>query len=110
MSYIWQLQRELFMRKNLYRPIDLQTLLEANGLPLSLPAVCAFFNETPSALRLRTMQAICNSLNCRLSDFFIMEPDTDERKGSTSNGEQGGDSGNSEEFPDPFQFPMHEDD
>ena len=96
------------MRKKLYRPIDLQTLLEENGLKLSLPAVCAFFNETPSALRLRTMQAICNALNCRLSDFCIMEPDTAERKGS--DGAQAGDSENPEVFPDPFQFSMDEDD
>ena len=101
MSLIWSLQRELYTRKNLFRPVDLQALLIEQGLKLSRPAVGSLVNETPDAVRLRTMQAICNALGCRLSDFCIMEPDATNHTARPN-------SGDSLHFPDPFQFPIHE--
>lgn len=104
MSFHWNLRREMFLRKNIHRPVDLQALLRQNGFPLSLPAVCALVNREPRALPLKTAQALCNALGCTLNDICVMEPDP---KGRISNG-----SGSSEppegEFPDPFQFPIHE--
>jgi len=79
----------------------MQALLREHGLPLSLPAVCALLKRRPESLRLKTMQMICNALGCNLNDFCVMEPDP---KGRGSNGSEPSDG----EFPDPFQFQIHE--
>jgi len=101
MSFHWNLRRELFLRKNIHRPVDLQALLKENGYPLSLPAVCALINQEPKALTLTTMQALCNCLNCTLHDLCVMEPDPKRRGLQISHSQE-------DEFPDPFQFPIHE--
>ena len=101
MSFHWKLRREMLLRKNVHRPVDLQALLRANDYPLSLPAVCALVNQEPKALPLKTMQALCNSLNCNLNDLCVMEPDSKRRGPQCSDSQE-------DEFPDPFQFPIHE--
>jgi DNA-binding Xre family transcriptional regulator len=50
-------------------------LAECAGVQLSLTSVSALINKTPDVLRVRTMQAICNALNCKLSEFCEIEPD-----------------------------------
>jgi hypothetical protein len=111
MSFIWKPRRELVMRKELYRPVDFQALLAEHGRPLSLPAVIALLNKTPRSLPIRTMQAICNALNCRLSDFCDIEPDDLSRNNPTAepNSEQPAQSSHDVVFPDPFQFTIHDD-
>jgi DNA-binding Xre family transcriptional regulator len=104
MSFHWNLRRELFLRKNVHRAVDLQALLSEHGLPRSLPAVCALLKRPPESLPLRTMQVICNALGCNLNDFCVMEPDLN---GRSSNGGDPSDPPDGE-FPDPFQFPIHE--
>jgi len=101
MSFQWNLRRELFLRKSIHRPVDLQALLRENGYSLSLPAVCALVNREPKALPLETAQALCNSLDCTLSDLCTMEPDRKRRGPHLSDCQE-------DEFPDPFQFPIHE--
>jgi len=100
MSFHWNLPRELFLRKSIHRPTELQALLRENGYPLSLPAVCALVKQAPKALTLETMQAICNSLDCTLNDFCTMEPDRNRRGPQLPDRE--------DEFPDPFQFSIHD--
>src|SRR5260370_22993116 len=76
MSLIWSLKKTMVLRNGLYRPADLrEALVECLGVQLSLTSVSALVNRQPRALRVRTMQAICNTLNCRLSDFCEIEPD-----------------------------------
>lgn len=104
MSFYWNLRRELFLRKNIHRPVDLQALLSEHGLPRSLPAVCALLKRPPESLRLQTMQVICNALGCNLNDFCVMEPDP---KGCGLNRSEPSDIPDGE-FPDPFQFLIHE--
>ena len=101
MSFHWNLRRELLLRKNIHRPVDLQALLQQDGFHISLPAVCALIKNKPKALPLKTAQALCNSLDCTLNDLCTMEPDRKRR------GPQRSDSPE-DEFPDPFQFPIHE--
>ena len=75
----WNLKRWLAVERNIYRPSELRTLLVTKaGVKLSLQAVSALVNGTPGALRLRTIQALCNALDCKLSDFCEVFPDTDE--------------------------------
>ena len=72
----WKLKKWLAVERDIYRPSELQALLaERAGVQLSLQAVSALTNSTPSALRLQTIQALCNALDCKLSDFCDVLPD-----------------------------------
>jgi putative transcriptional regulator len=104
MSFYWNLRREMLLRKNVHRPVDLQALLTEHGLPLSLPAVCALIKQTPRSLHLSTIQIVCNALGCNLSDLCVMKPDP-KMRGLNAGEAPDNTSG---EFPDPFQFPIHE--
>jgi DNA-binding Xre family transcriptional regulator len=77
----WNLKRWLAVERNIYRPSELRTLLlTKTDLKLSLQAVSTLVNETPGALRLRTIQALCNALDCKLSDFCDVFPDASEEQ------------------------------
>ena len=77
MPVVWKLKKWLAVERDIYRPSELQTLLaDRAGVQLSLQAVSALINGTPSALRLQTIQALCNALDCKLSDFCDVLPDT----------------------------------
>jgi DNA-binding Xre family transcriptional regulator len=77
MPVVWNLKKWLAVERDIYRPSELQALLgERAGVQLSLQAVSALINGTPSALRLQTIQALCNALDCKLSDFCDVLPDT----------------------------------
>jgi LacI family transcriptional regulator len=72
----WHLKQWLASNRQIYRPSDLQALLEEKGgVQLSWQAVSALLNNEPGALRLSTIQALCNALNCNLSDFCDVLPD-----------------------------------
>jgi DNA-binding Xre family transcriptional regulator len=112
----WKLKKWLAVERDIYRPSQLQALLaERAGVHLSLQAVSALTNSTPSALRLQTIQALCNALDCKLSDFCDVLPDAasagrqKRRKAAGEGpvrlygkGEKSKGSGNI--FPDPKEF------
>lgn len=76
MPVVWNLKKWLAVEHDIYRPSELQAVLaERAGVQLSLQAVSALINGTPSALRLQTIQALCNALDCKLSDFCDVVPD-----------------------------------
>lgn len=103
MSFHWNLRREMLLRKNVHRAVDLQVLLREHGLDLSLPSVCKLMKEPEKSLNLSTAQVVCNALHCNLNDFCVMEPDPEGRGGNYHEPTDG-----SDEFPDPFQFPIHQ--
>ncbi len=77
MAIIWNLKKWLALERDIYRPSELQALLAQNaGVQLSLQAISALINGKPNALRLQTIQALCNALDCKLSDFCDVVPDT----------------------------------
>ena len=77
MPISWNLKKWLAVERDIYRASELQVLLaERADVLLSLQAVSALINGTPSALRLQTIQALCNALDCKLSDFCDVLPDT----------------------------------
>src|SRR2546429_897835 len=77
MPITWNLKKWLAVERDIYRPSELQALLaEKAGVQLSHQAVSALMNEKPNALRLQTIQALCNALNCKLSDFCEVLPDS----------------------------------
>ncbi len=73
----WKLKKWLAVERDIYRPFELKALLaEKAGVYLSSQAVSALMNSTPSALRIPTLQALCTALDCKLSDFFEIYPET----------------------------------
>jgi putative transcriptional regulator len=77
MPIVWNLKKWLAMERDIYRPSELQALLaEKAGVQLSLQAISSLINSKPNALRLQTIQALCNALDCKLSDFCEVLPDT----------------------------------
>jgi DNA-binding Xre family transcriptional regulator len=77
MPIVWNLKKWLAVERDIYRPSEVQALLaEKAGVQLSLQAVSALINGKPNALRLQTIQALCNALDCKLSDFCEVLPDT----------------------------------
>lgn len=77
MPIVWNLKKWLAVERDIYRPSELQALLaEKAGVQLSLQAISALINGKPNALRLQTIQALCNALDCKLSDFCEVLPDT----------------------------------
>ena len=77
MPIVWNLKKWLAVERDIYRPSELQALLAAKaGVQLSLQAISALINGKPNALRLQTIQALCNALDCKLSDFCEVLPDT----------------------------------
>ncbi len=68
----------LAVEHNIYRPSELRTVLaERAGYHLTVQAVSLLMKQRPSELRLRTIEAICRSLNCKLSDFCEVTSDVE---------------------------------
>lgn len=77
MAIVWNLKKWLAVERNIYRPSELQTLLaEKAGVHISLQALSALINGQPNALRMQTIQAVCNALDCKLSDFCDVLPES----------------------------------
>jgi len=119
MPVVWNLKKWLAVERDIYRPSEVQILLaERAGVQLSLQAVSALINGTPSALRLQTIQALCNALDCKLSDFCDVLPEatTGQQKHRKAAGEApvrlygAKDRAKDREsiFPDPHQFAPRE--
>ena len=73
----WNLKKWLATERNIYRPSELQTLLaEQEGVYLSLQTISALINGKPGAIRVQTIQALCNVLDCKLSDFCDIVPES----------------------------------
>jgi len=76
MSVDWRFKKWLAVEKDIYKPIELQQLIEEKeNVHLSLQSISALINGKPNALRLKTIQVLCNALDCKLSDFCDVVPD-----------------------------------
>jgi len=74
----WNFKKWLVVERNIYRPSELQELIaERTGVRLSLQAITALVNGKPSGMRFQTMQAVCNTLNCNICEFFSITPDSE---------------------------------
>lgn len=72
----WNLKKWLAVERDIYRPSELQAVLaEKAGVHLTLQAISSLLNKKPGALRLQTVQALCDALDCKLSDFCDVTPD-----------------------------------
>jgi DNA-binding Xre family transcriptional regulator len=81
MPITWNLKKWLAVERDIYRPSELQAVLaERAGVHLTLQAISSLMNKKPGALRLQTVQALCNALDCKLSDFCDVTPDAERRQ------------------------------
>jgi DNA-binding Xre family transcriptional regulator len=77
MSLTWNLKKWLAVERNIYRPSELRAVIsEKAGVHISLQSLSALINGQPDALRLQTVQTLCNALECNLSDFCEVRPDS----------------------------------
>lgn len=73
---VWNFRIWLAKEHEIFSPVQLQKVLVTRaGVRLSLQTLSNLMKNCPGAIRFQTMQAICNALNCRLSDFCQMTPD-----------------------------------
>jgi DNA-binding Xre family transcriptional regulator len=112
----WNLKKWLALERDIYRPSELQAVLaEKAGVHLSLQAISTLVNGTPSSIRFQTIQALCDALDCSLSDFCDVVPHTSQEKqkklkvvGDTPKRLYGGSKDNEKKseslFPDPNEF------
>ncbi len=81
MPVIWNLKKWLALERDIYRPSELQALItEKTGVHLSLQAISALMNATPSGMRFQTMQVLCDALDCDVCDFFTIHSSTSAEK------------------------------
>ena len=113
MPIVWNLKKWLVVERDIYRPSELQEVLKREtGIYLSLQSISALINGKPNALRFQTIQALCNALNCKLSDFCDVLPDvaSKSQKRRKVAGESltrlygGGKAKEANAFPDPRDF------
>lgn len=75
MPTVWNLQEWLKTERDVTRPTDIsKAILKKTGFKISNQAVSDLFATQPKMLRLETIQAICDTFNCRLSDFCVITP------------------------------------
>lgn len=75
MPLIWNLKKWLAVEHDIYRPSELQQVLaDKAGVQLSVQALSALTNGKPEAFRVQTIQALCDALGCKLSDFCDITP------------------------------------
>lgn len=69
MAITWKL-KTLASTKGIYRAKDLQRqITKKTGVLISLQNVCNLLNGKPQGVKLKTIEIICTTLDCNMSDF-----------------------------------------
>lgn len=75
MPITWTLQKWLKSKRGLTRPTDIsRAILQSTGFQITSQAITDLFTARPKMLRLETVQAICDTFQCDLSDFCVVTP------------------------------------
>lgn len=75
MAIRWRLKTYLSSNHQIFTATQLQRkLIETVGVEISLQNLCNLINKKPASVRLKTMEIICSSLQCELSDFCEIVP------------------------------------
>lgn len=70
MAISWRLKTYLATKHGIFSSTVLQKkIINATGIIISIQNLCKYINKKPVKLPLKTMELICSSLNCSLSDF-----------------------------------------
>lgn len=77
MTITWMLRHKLAVERHIFAAPQLQELIrEKVGITIPLRELEPLMgNDPPAYARVRTLQAICNALECALSDFCSVTPD-----------------------------------
>lgn len=71
----WTLKKWLAVEHDIYRPSELKTkILESTGVQISHQALSELLRRTPKNLKLSTMEILCTTFQCQLSDFCDVTP------------------------------------
>lgn len=75
MSIKWHLKSFLSQKHSIHSATLLQKkIAKKTGYIISLPMVCRLLNNKPTIIKLETMELICSTLNCQLTDFMSVGP------------------------------------
>lgn len=81
MPIAWTLRKWLAVTHDIYGASSLRRrIVEATGVEISAQALGALLREPPKALRIETIQALCTTFQCRLSDFCEVTPNPVRRR------------------------------
>lgn len=71
----WTLKKWLAVEHDIYRASELrERILERTGVQLSHASVSALLRQTPKVIKLSTMQVLCTTFQCTMSDFLEVTP------------------------------------
>jgi DNA-binding Xre family transcriptional regulator len=74
MAISWKL-KTLASSKGIYRAKDMQRrIMQKTGVVVSLQNICNLFNGKPLSAKLKTIEIICTTLDCKMSDFCDISP------------------------------------
>jgi DNA-binding Xre family transcriptional regulator len=78
MTIIWTLRHKLAVEYSIFAAAQLQEAIrEKVGITIPLREVEQLMgNDPPAYAKIRTLQAICDTLECNLSDFCNVTTDT----------------------------------
>jgi DNA-binding Xre family transcriptional regulator len=75
MAINWRLKTYLATEHGIFSITVLQKkIVKATGIIISIPTLCNYINKKPQKLPLKTIELICSTLNCNLSDFCNVGP------------------------------------
>ncbi|MDP9402614.1 MAG: helix-turn-helix transcriptional regulator [Actinomycetota bacterium] len=69
LGYPWRL-REAMAARGMWHTTDLRPLLVARGIDLSPAQVHRLVTQVPERLSLRTLMALCDAMECEISDLI----------------------------------------
>jgi DNA-binding Xre family transcriptional regulator len=102
----WTLKKWLVVTHDVYRATDLrQRIIERTGAEISLQAISSLLQGKPKALRVSTVEAICTTFGCKLSDFCEVVPSKAKRRPHRPHASHGKRQRTVEDFPSPEEFP-----
>jgi DNA-binding Xre family transcriptional regulator len=70
MAISWRLRTYLATRHGIFSAVEFQkAITQATGTIISVQNLRGYLNEKPKLLPLKTIELICTTLQCKLSDF-----------------------------------------
>ncbi len=75
MSISWKLKSYLAVKHQIYTVTEFQKeIVKKTGVRVSIANLCKLVNHEPKLIRLETIEILCTSLDCELSDFLKVYP------------------------------------
>jgi DNA-binding Xre family transcriptional regulator len=79
MGISWRLKTYLATKHRIYTATELQKkIIKNTGIIISLQNICNYLQGKPKTLPLKTIEIICTTFDCDLSDFCKVTPNKKE--------------------------------